>query len=135
MDTSSEIDAETASEPPRLRDRWPHFTPVVVGLIIVLLTFANLLIIPPLNRLLESNMCRQFYEDLDPSLIPPDMNVPEHECKIEAVQERLAKLIGLITTLGIVCGELDRSSLRASLRSESHRIGGYNPSGHSLRPV
>jgi MFS family permease len=92
--------------PSRRQDQWRFFiTPVVVGLVIVLLNFANLLIVPPLNRLLEGSICREHFARHNPSLIPPSDNVPEHDCKIDAVQTELAKLIGLITTLGIICGE------------------------------
>jgi hypothetical protein len=63
------------------------------------------LITSPLQRLLEENICRTYYLDHYPPAVQPDGNVPEEFCKIDAVQEELAYLLGLITTLMVVCGE------------------------------
>jgi hypothetical protein len=83
-----------------------RLTPWIVGLIIVLQTLADSLIIPPLNRLLEASICREYYMEHDSSFIIAADDIPEHLCKIDPIQIRFAKLLGLITTLGIACGML-----------------------------
>ncbi|KAJ5971438.1 MFS general substrate transporter [Penicillium vulpinum] len=46
----------------------------------------------PQLRLLESIICQQYYEDLDPSA--SQAGIPEHLCKEEPVQAALAQLLG-----------------------------------------
>ena len=81
-----------------------HLTPAIVGLVVVLVTIANQLVIPSLNRLLEANVCRDYYEKHDPSVIGPGGDIDESLCKGKSIQTKVAELIGLITTLGVACG-------------------------------
>jgi hypothetical protein len=81
-------------------------TPWLVFLIAILWHSADRLIIPPLNRLLEANICRVYYREHDPSFINGNDQVPEHLCKVHSIQIQLALLLGAIQTIGLVCGKL-----------------------------
>jgi hypothetical protein len=81
-------------------------TPWLVFLVAVLWHSADRLIIPPLNRLLEANICRVYFREHDPSVIDSSDQVPEHLCKGNSVQIQLALLLGCIQTIGLVCGRL-----------------------------
>jgi hypothetical protein len=80
-------------------------TPWLVFLIAVLWHTADRLIIPPLNRLLEANICRIYYREHDPSAINGNDQVPEDLCKGASVQIQLALLLGAIQTIGLACGQ------------------------------
>jgi hypothetical protein len=80
---------------------------------------ADRLIIPPLNRLLEANICRVYYREHDPSVIDGNDQVPEYMCKVNSVQIQLALLLGAIQTIGLVCGKLCLSQIAAASRDES----------------
>ncbi|KAI1760544.1 major facilitator superfamily transporter [Hypoxylon sp. FL1150] len=56
----------------------------------------------PLNRVIERRFCREYYNENDPSVIDNDGNIDEKLCKIDAVQQRLAWLMGILETLWIV---------------------------------
>lgn len=58
----------------------------------------------PLNRLIENRFCRDYYFEKDPSVIPSDGIVPEHLCKSDTVQQRLASLFGTIESLHLFIG-------------------------------
>jgi hypothetical protein len=81
-------------------------TPWLVFLIAVLWHSADRLIIPPLNRLLEANICRVYFREHDPSVIDANDQVPEHLCKGNSIQIQLALLLGCIQTVGLACGKL-----------------------------
>jgi hypothetical protein len=81
-------------------------TPWLVFLIAILWHSADRLIIPPLNRLLEANICRLYYREHDPSFIDRSDQVPEYMCKLNSIQIQLALLLGGIQTIGLVCGKL-----------------------------
>jgi hypothetical protein len=58
----------------------------------------------PLNRVIESRYCFDYFLDHDPSVIGPGGEIAEELCKIDLVQEQLAWLQGSIETLHILCG-------------------------------
>lgn len=78
-------------------------TPWLVFLIAILWHSADRLIIPPLNRLLEANICRVYYREHHPSFIDGNDQIPEHMCKGNTIQIHLALLLGSIQTIGLVC--------------------------------
>lgn len=81
-----------------------RLTPWTIGIITVLVTFGNQLFVPPLNRLIELGMCRDYYRVHDPSVIMPGGNVKESLCKNNAIQTNVAELLGTLTTLSDICG-------------------------------
>jgi hypothetical protein len=91
---------------PRRRLLPTSLTPWLVFLIAVLWHSADRLIIPPLNRLLEANICRVYFREHDPSVIDSNDQVPEHLCKGNSIQIQLALLLGCIQTIGLACGRL-----------------------------
>jgi len=58
----------------------------------------------PLNRVIELRYCQDFYMEHSPSNGPVDGNVPEHMCKLDSIQQKLAWLQGMIETLHVICG-------------------------------
>lgn len=46
-------------------------------------------------RALEAGVCREYYRNLESSIILPDGSIPENLCKVHAIQQSLAKLRGV----------------------------------------
>jgi hypothetical protein len=85
----------TASAQPRTRCKWPWKH--VVALCIALAITADIgeyLFLAPKVRLFESVACTKHYLQENPSLVRKDGSVPEHLCKIDPVQDRVATIIG-----------------------------------------
>lgn len=59
----------------------------------------------PLNRILELRFCLEYYQNHHPSMIPADGLIPERDCKVDVVQERLGWLMGSFDTTVQACGE------------------------------
>lgn len=75
--------------------------------LLVLLALQNLavrLMNLPLNRVIESKFCGDYYRQHDPSKIDLDGLVPEHLCKVDEVQQNLAWTQGTIETVHTACG-------------------------------
>jgi hypothetical protein len=90
------------------------FRPIIILIILVLCrSIAVQIMVLPLNRLIESRYCLKYYQDHDPSSIPPDGNIQEHLCKINIIQEQLAWLQGVTETLHLLFGELHVTLRRA----------------------
>lgn len=49
---------------------------------------------PPKTRVFEANLCLRYYREHDPSKINKDGTVDETFCKINAVQSKLASVMG-----------------------------------------
>jgi len=58
----------------------------------------------PLLRLLESNVCGNYYRVHNPSLIAVDGSVPEAQCKEPGVQSIISDLNGSASVLALVPG-------------------------------
>lgn len=67
---------------------------VLVGLLIVLLDFGDMLRTTPKIRLFELSICRRYYLAHDRSRIGPGGNVDESLCKVDEIQESLALVRG-----------------------------------------
>ncbi len=61
----------------------------------------------PLNRVVESRLCHDFYRQHNPALIEPDGGIDETLCKIDEVQKGLGRIQGVMETAWIVGGELE----------------------------
>lgn len=105
-------------------------TPWLVLLIAILWHSADRLIIPPLNRLLEANICRVYYREHHPSFIDENDQVPEYMCKVNSIQIQLALLLGAIQTTGLVCGKLILSPDSALSRNLTDSFLGIRTSLH-----
>ncbi|KAF4307974.1 Major facilitator superfamily domain general substrate transporter [Botryosphaeria dothidea] len=69
-------------------------------LLLALMTLGTRLFSLPLNRVVELRYCRAYYEQNDPSALPPSgVDIPEEKCKVKEVQQRLAWLQGVVETL------------------------------------
>ncbi|KAK4180915.1 major facilitator superfamily domain-containing protein [Triangularia setosa] len=55
----------------------------------------------PITRVIESRLCHDHYSLTDPSVIPPEGTVPEELCKLDAIQQRLGKLQGVMETMWV----------------------------------
>lgn len=58
----------------------------------------------PLLRLLEADVCRDYYRLYSPSVIAIDDSVPEDLCKIAAVQKLVADVNGPTYVLNLIPG-------------------------------
>ncbi|KAF1987422.1 MFS general substrate transporter [Aulographum hederae CBS 113979] len=103
----------------------PHQRRVALFGLLVLLSCQNMaihLMNLPLNRVIELRYCQDYYLEHDPSAIPPDGNVPEELCKGDWVQQRLARLTGMVEALHVVCDITVTIPLSYLADKYSHRL-------------
>jgi hypothetical protein len=70
----------------------------IVGLCVAIAIFFDIgdyLILAPRVRLYESITCTQHYLIYDPSILDQDGSIPEQLCKIDVIQDKVAKIFGL----------------------------------------
>jgi hypothetical protein len=104
--------------PVEAEDEWPEtsdngtrrtklsiYQMVALVILVICQSMAIRVMSLPLNRLIESRYCLEYYRQHNPSKIMPDDKVPENLCKIDSVQKQLAVLQGLIETFHIFCGQ------------------------------
>jgi hypothetical protein len=87
----------------------------------------------PLNRLIESRYCQDYYRGHNPLIIHHGNRIPEDLCKIDKVQEQLAVLQGIIETLHVFCGQELYSVLRNLWLTSFVRSCGYTALSLCLR--
>ncbi|KAI1394827.1 major facilitator superfamily transporter [Hypoxylon fuscum] len=81
----------------------PKLAIVALLVLLLLVNLAGSLYQLPLNRVVERRFCREYYSEHDPSVIDSDGNIDEKLCKkVDAVQQRLAWVMGTMETLWIV---------------------------------
>ena len=83
-----------------------------IGSLLALLLLVNLatsLYSLPLNRVIERRLCREHYQEHNPSGIDRGGSVPEELCKTDAVQQGLAWILGAMETIAIVAGESSKA--------------------------
>lgn len=93
----SPIDSETresspAPAPPKEKP-WLFFV-ASIFLLIAILDVGGYLAEAPKTRVYEANICLRYYETHDPSKISDHGSVPEHLCKLDAVQQKMAMVFG-----------------------------------------
>jgi hypothetical protein len=91
----SDHDLPTASAQRHTRCKWPwkHVVALCIALAITADIGENLFLAPKV-RLFESVVCTKHYLGQNPSLVGIDGSVPEHLCKIDPVQDRVATILG-----------------------------------------
>lgn len=89
----------------RLGD-WPYQNTVVCMAILVVSAMSSGLAGTALLRLLESDVCRDYYLRIDSTLIAPDDSIAEMKCKGAAVQASLSGLLSVGTIAATVPGRL-----------------------------
>lgn len=76
----------------------------LLGVLLVVNLAASLYQLP-LNRVVERRLCRDFYDQHDPSKVGPDGSVEEGLCKVvDSVQQSLGRIQGAMDTLWIIGG-------------------------------
>lgn len=74
----------------------------------LVLRFAETLIVAisntPMLRLLEADVCRNYYRVYDPSVIAIDDSIPESLCKIAGVQQLVADVNGPTYVFNLIPG-------------------------------
>ncbi|KAI9730352.1 MAG: hypothetical protein M1834_005862 [Cirrosporium novae-zelandiae] len=70
------------------------YVSVMLAAFVVVINFGEIIQLAPQTRVMESIYCREYYKEVDPSLIDEHGNVPERYCKIDPVQSNVAYLIG-----------------------------------------
>lgn len=92
-----------AHQPRRHRHRWyqvrsPRAVVATVALMLFAMTLSAMVLIIPLARLVEDDLCRRHYGTSAP--------VDEERCKVDEVQMRLAWLGGCATVINAITGRL-----------------------------
>jgi hypothetical protein len=59
----------------------------------------------PLNRLIESRYCQEYYGHHNHMMALSNEGIPEEHCKVNTIQKQLAVLQGIIETMHVLCGE------------------------------
>ena len=80
------------------------FFVVIILAIVFAVDVAAFMVIAPVQRIWESILCRDYYQEHDPSRIGWDGNVEESLCKIPPIQKPLAKLRGWSSTVEVLPG-------------------------------
>ncbi|KAI0124981.1 major facilitator superfamily domain-containing protein [Xylariales sp. AK1849] len=79
----------------RTRCSWPWVHVVALCIVIAVVSdIGEYLYSAPRLRLFESIICTRHYLQEDPSLVDRDGAVPEHLCKVNPVQDRVASILG-----------------------------------------
>jgi len=73
--------------------RWVYVVAYCIG-IAVTADIGEYLSLTPKVRLFESVICTDYYLRVDPSLVRVDGSVPEHFCKVDPVQDKVAIILG-----------------------------------------
>ena len=96
VETASDCHENPPSTQQDKRCSWPwiYFVGVVLAIAVVS-DVGETLWVAPRMRLFESVICSDYYRAVDPSLVDGDGSVPEKLCKVDAVQEKLASILGL----------------------------------------
>lgn len=79
----------------RTRCSWPWVYVVMLCIgVAVTVDIGDYLFLAPKVRLFESVICTHFYQRENPSLVGSDGSVPENFCKVDAVQDEVAMILG-----------------------------------------
>ncbi|KAI0165328.1 major facilitator superfamily transporter [Hypoxylon sp. FL1284] len=98
----ADIGNDDVSMRPTRRRAHPKRAILALLALLLLVNLAASLYQLPLNRVIERRFCREYYSAHDPSVIDENGTIDEKLCKIDAVQQRLAWLMGIMDTLWIV---------------------------------
>jgi MFS family permease len=93
-------------EQPRKQSKPWLFLIVYLFFLVTTIDIASSLFEPPKTRVFEANICLRYYEKHDPSKINKDGTVDESLCKINAVQEKLATIMGWAELFEVLPGIL-----------------------------
>jgi hypothetical protein len=101
-----EVSHETSALTPTTLAPPPFFSTLWILLVLLgMQLLATKLMNLPLNRVIELRYCQEYYELHDPSLIGDGGNIPEHLCKLDCIQQRLAWMQGTLDILHALCGK------------------------------
>lgn len=104
-------DNPKTNRPNRLSGRRSNLA-VPALLFVLLMTLLSVkLMTLPLNRILELRYCLEYYRAHDPARIPRSGDIPESDCKVKYVQQRLGWDMGAFDTTMQACGQLERIDL------------------------
>jgi len=97
-----------SDEQPRKQQDWPSCLILGLMLLFFLSTFAFFHLLAPKTKLLELTICRTYYNNHDPSaIIPqngwPGYDISEEKCKVNSVQQDLARLKAWGSFLEALC--------------------------------
>ncbi|KAH7318387.1 major facilitator superfamily domain-containing protein [Stachybotrys elegans] len=100
LSAGERADSPIGSKPRYIAGRWQAKSPTTIVLLVALIKFAvtasGMLLLVPIYRLIEDAICHVYYgdESSDP--------IDEMQCKVDAVQSRLAYLLGWVNLLNSV---------------------------------
>jgi hypothetical protein len=92
----------------RLQARAEPFTTYrilyIIGLFVFFINTSLLMVAPSLTRIIELDICRDYYSTANLGVIGPGGDVPELLCKIKEVQSKAAEVKGVLIMLGVLPG-------------------------------
>ena len=77
----------------------------IIAIVVIILDVGSALSFAPMQRLLESSICRSYYLEHDPSMVSSDGSVDEKFCKVRQVQTELAMIRGYLSMFDNAPGE------------------------------
>lgn len=93
--------------PTKIPQKKPWVLFCVLGLLLIaIVDVGAFLAEPPRTRIFEANICLSYYRQHDPSVIGTDGTIPEKDCKIDAVQQKMAMIFGWQDTFDALPGIL-----------------------------
>ena len=87
------LQRQPAHQPKQQSKPWVFLVVLAIFLVTVI-DLGAFLAVPPKTRVFEANLCLRYYQKHDPSKINKDGTVDEALCKINAVQAKMAAIMG-----------------------------------------
>jgi hypothetical protein len=72
---------------------------VASTMFVIVTNFTQGALAPAIQHLIELCVCRTYYLTNDPTVVGPSGDVTESLCKIDAIQMKVAYLLGVLETL------------------------------------
>ena len=85
---------------------WAHWQVCYIcGALVILIDIGGFICYPAMLRMTEAAVCRRYYLLHNPLLVDFSDDVPELQCKLDPIQEELAKITGWSAALAAILGK------------------------------
>ena len=96
---------ENAPSPSSHKNTKPLRFTVLCIIFLLTVEFGSFVMVPPGTEILESIICRQYYDAHDPNRFPGRGKIPERDCKVDKVAGEVALIQGVLMSLYMVPSE------------------------------
>ncbi|MCJ1355488.1 MAG: hypothetical protein MMC33_005480 [Icmadophila ericetorum] len=93
---------ENAPSPSSHKNTKPLRFTVLCIIFLLTVEFGSFVMVPPGTEILESIICRQYYDAHDPNRFPGRGKIPERDCKVDKVDGEVALIQGVLMSLYMV---------------------------------